>query len=210
MNIYFVGAHSTGKTSLFNEVLRLYPGMAHQPEIPRSEIIRNRINLDDLRKKPKLLEDFQYDILNKQIAAEKSTEAMRGSWREICNEEYSCLFDRSAFDIMAYIVEHLQPKDFFTKSEITSYVDFIKDLLKNQKALLFFLRPNSALVENDGVRETTDLVSVHRIDSILKTILNFYSIPYISIDAINFSDRINSVTTIINTIYGIHIHSNAG
>jgi len=183
MLIYFIGSHSTGKSTLA-EYISKERGVGLQPEIARQEILKNKIDLNALRRNLNELTNFQVDLLNKQIAVET----------EQFSKSDNMIFDRCGVDVMAYTIEHtIQAEKIFNNIKIKDYLENFK----KQKKVVFFLRPHIDLLENDGIREKVEMTSIYHIDGVIKTLLNISGIDYISINSSNFSERVSTVNTIL-------------
>lgn len=176
MRIYFIGAHSTGKTTLARYVSKTYD-LPMINEVARAVLAENETTLEVLRTDMDRVNEYQLAVWLRQIEAEKGQ-----------NDYVS---DR-AFDVLAYTAEHS-----------TGLSDLLgTDLLSNymarvQEGRVFFLRPCRELLANDGTRETVSWESVVRIDAMIKLLLEQHCIPYLPIHTCSMQERVRTVEFVL-------------
>lgn len=182
MRIYFVGSHSTGKTTLARTLAdRL--GFRFQEESARQILRENGLRVDDLRKSVELTNQFQTDVLERQWANETHLLAMGV-------EDYVC--DRG-FDNMAYAAEHAS--NLYILRHSVTWGKY-RNLMCSGQAKIFFLRPEVTLLDNtDPDRETVTWKGMQRIDAVINCIMNYEGMQYkeIPVGMTNLEDRVTFV-----------------
>lgn len=180
MRIYFVGAHSTGKTTLCRYVSTIY----HIPmisEVARTILAELETNLKSLRADINVVNDYQEKIFNRQFLIEKRT-----------GENF--VSDR-AFDNLAYAAEHTTILSKLMNSQLfKEYINWIKE------SVVFFVRPHKELLVYDGIREG-DWESVVRIDGMIKLLLEQFDIAYVIIDSLFMQERIRTIDYVLKACW---------
>jgi nicotinamide riboside kinase len=178
--IRIVGAHSTGKTTLARWVSRTY-GIPLIDEVAREVLLQMGGTIAGLRSDPLLVDRYQESVMRIQLEKES---AQTGSW----------VSDRSV-DCIAYTVAHAPgAMDFISELELERWVARIR------AGYVFLCRPDPAILEDDGVRETPDWVGVNRIDASVEMLLDRYHIPWMPLPGPSFVDRTRAVSYIIDPI----------
>jgi len=179
LKVYFVGAHSTGKTTLTRWVASKYK-LKMITEVARSILSEMEADLDRLRGDIEGISEFQRKVFARQI----KTEHLMGG------EGFTS--DRS-FDNLAYAAEHTNSlAELLNSSEFRKYVDWVKT------GIVFFVRPQRDLMVNDGIRETVDWDSIVRIDGMIKFMLEQHGVDYLPIQSLNIQERTRSIEYVIN------------
>ena len=178
MRIYFSGAHSTGKTTLARYISKEY-NLPLLNEVARTVLAEKEYSFDTLRTDIDAVNNYQVEVFNRQIQEEQKFTAF--------------VSDRS-FDNLAYMAQHCSVLNKFINSpEIVNYVNFIK----NNKSIMFFIRPSKATLKNDGVRESLSWDGIIAIDAMIKFLFEMYDINYISIHSDSMQERIKTIKSII-------------
>ena len=86
--IYFVGAHSTGKTTMARWVRDRY-GLPMIAEVARGVLSEMEAQLDSLRTNVDLVNHYQTEVYLRQISAEMQQEGSFVSDRAFCNLAYA-------------------------------------------------------------------------------------------------------------------------
>ena len=173
MRVYFVGAHTVGKTTLSRYVSLRY-NMKMVTEVARSVLAERETNLKDLRSDIDRVNDFQKEVLARQISAERS----------LMDEFVS---DRS-FDNLAYAAEHTTILHEVVKSkEFLDYVEWVR------QGLVFFVRPHKDLIAADGIREVGTWEDIIRIDGMVKLLLEFTGIEYFPLESSLMQERVRAI-----------------
>lgn len=180
MKIYFIGSHSTGKTSLARYVSNKY-NLPFLNEVARTILVEKELQIDQLRTDLDLVDSYQNDIFFKQIEQEKD------------RKEF--VSDRS-FDCLAYAAQHSRIFHKLIRTpELISYIES----LKNSDVKLFFIRPSKITMKNDGVRETVNWDGVVAIDAMIKLLLEMYNLNYFQISCDSMQERVKLIDSILNT-----------
>ena len=166
-HIYFTGAHSTGKTTLTNWVSEQY-NLPVIPEVARTCMNALNADLSTIRSDMQLCNKFQEDIFHRQIKEEKNFR------RRI----QGFVSDR-AFDNLAYAAEHCEILHKLTETNI--YQCYVKHHLKEDNALIFFVRPSKETIAHDGIRNGLSWEAINRIDGMIKFMLKFHDINYVEV-----------------------------
>jgi len=177
MRVYFIGSHATGKTTMARHVSSHY-GIPMISEVARAVLAEMETSLDNLRTDMDLVNQYQRKVFERQIAVEKN---YRGAF----------VSDR-AFDNLAYTADHATIlADLMRTEEFTRYMDWVRD------GKVFFLRPHSLLLKEDGVRAAVDWESVIRIDGMIKLFLEQYRIKYLPIQSLSMQERVKVVEFVL-------------
>lgn len=173
MRIYFVGSHSTGKTTLCRYVSERYT-MKMVTEVARNVLAERETNLKDLRSDIAQVNSFQQEVFARQVAAEHALK-----------DEF--VSDRS-FDNLAYAAEHTTILHEVVKSkEFLDYVEWVR------AGLVFFVRPHKDLVAADGIREIGTWEDIIRIDGMVKLLLEFTGIEYFPLESSLMQERVRAI-----------------
>jgi nicotinamide riboside kinase len=177
MKIYFIGAHSVGKTTLTRYVNKKY-NIPILPEIARLVLAQEELNVDSLRSDILVVNSYQTEIFNRQLLEESKL--------------VDFVADRSLLDCIAYSAQHsIITNELIQRPEFEQYINDLKD------AIIFFVRPSKATLKNDGVREQLNWDAVVSIDAMLKLLLEIYSIKYYQINTDSMQERIRIIDNIL-------------
>ena len=179
MKIYFVGSHSTGKTTCARYVSEQY----HVPmitEVARMILSEKELHLDSLRTNLDLVDDYQTQIFFRQMDEE--------------SKHSNFVSDRS-FDCLSYAAQHsrILPK-LLASSELKAYLD----ILRHPESFIFFVRPSKATLKADGVRESLTWESITSIDAMVKLFLKIWDLRYFQIDTDNMQERVHQINSILS------------
>jgi nicotinamide riboside kinase len=178
MKVYFVGAHSTGKTTLARYVSEKY-SIPMITEVARMVLSEKEYQLDALRHNLDLVDDYQLTVYYRQMLEETKFD--------------SFVSDRS-FDCLAYAAQHTRILPAILKeSGLAHYID----QLKQQKSPIFFVRPSRATLKADGVRETPNWDGVVAIDAMCKFMLEMWELKYFSINMDNMQERVRLIDNVL-------------
>lgn len=170
IRVYFVGAHSTGKTTLTRWVRDAY-GLPMISEVARGVLAEMEEQLDGLRSRLEVVDRYQTEVFERQIAAEAAHPGSFVSDRAFCN--------------LAYAAQHARVLAKLTADpRLAAYMDSVKS------GLVFFLRPHRELLAEDGVRAGVAWEEVLRIDGMVKLMLEMFGIPYIPVDCLPMQERV--------------------
>lgn len=170
LRIYFVGAHSTGKTTLARWVRDQY-GLPMISEVARGVLAEMEEHLDAMRSRLDVVDRYQSEVFERQIMSESQQKGSFVSDRAFCN--------------LAYAAQHARVLNkLATDPRLGNYIDSVKD------GLVFFLRPHRELLAEDGVRAGVAWEEVLRIDGMVKLMLEMFAIPYIPVDCLPMQERV--------------------
>lgn len=183
MRIYFVGSHATGKTTMARYVSKRY-GLPMITEVARSVLAELEANLEHLRTDIDAVNQYQRQVLERQM--------------EVEHEQTGAFVSDRSFDNLAYTAEHATMLSAFMEtSQFKSYVEWVK------QGTTFYLRPHPSLLKEDGVRASVDWESVVRIDGMVKFMLEQYQIRYLPIDTPSMQERIRTVEFVLGDPLGV-------
>src|SRR4051812_20637479 len=183
MRIYFVGSHSTGKTTMTRYVSRRY-GLPMITEVARAVLAELETSLDALRTDMDLVAEYQRRVFERQVQVEKL-------------QQTGFVSDR-AFDNLAYAAEHtLVLADLMSGDMYKSYAEWVS------QGIVFFLRPHQELLREDGVRASVTWDSVLRIDGMIKLMLEQSRIPYLPLDSASMQERARAVDFVLKRAAGL-------
>lgn len=181
MKVYFVGSHSTGKTTCARYVSEKY-SLPMITEVARAVLSEKELHLDTLRYDMGMVDEYQDAIFHRQLSEEKKYE--------------SFVSDRS-FDCLAYAAQHTRiyarlMKDPALESYITK--------LRAPDSVIFFVRPSRATLKADGVREAINWDGVVAIDAMVKLMLEMWELRYFQINVENMQERVKTIDSVLSLI----------
>lgn len=178
MRIYFLGAHSTGKTTLCRYVSQKYK-LPFINEVARTVLSEKELAFDALRTDLDTVDLYQEEVVMRQMKEE---------------EKYSSFVSDRSFDGLAYSAQHTRILNkIINLKEIGSYVEN----LKKPDVFLFFIRPSLATMKQDGVRETLQWDGIIAIDAMIKFLLEMWGLDYFQINMDNMQERVRFVDSIL-------------
>lgn len=179
MKVYLSGSHSCGKSTLARYISETYK-LPLLTETARQVLSEKELQLDTMRHDINLVNDYQMEVFKRQLLQEKD------------QDNFVC--DRS-FDGLAYAAQHSTIfSKIFNSPELKEYINN----LKNNKSIIFFVRPSKATLKNDGVREHITWDGVIAIDAMIKLLFELFELPYFQISVDNMQERIRFIDNIIN------------
>jgi nicotinamide riboside kinase len=180
MKVYFIGSHSTGKTTCARYVSEKY-GVPMITEVARMILSEKELQLDSLRYDMKLVNDYQKEIFHRQLQEE-----------EKLGEFVS---DRS-FDCLAYAAQH---SGVLSELIHSPKLDPYLSTLREPGVFIFFVRPSKATLKADGVRESLNWDGVVAIDAMIKFMLCMWRIPHFQINMDNMQERVQLIDVVLQT-----------
>lgn len=179
MRIYFTGSHATGKTTLARYTSERYQ-IPIITEVARMILSEKELQVDALRYNMDLVDDYQFQIFNRQIEEESKYK--------------SYVSDRS-FDCLAYAAQHTRILPKLLKSiELQNYLKILKD----KDSIIFFVRPSKVTLKADGVRENLTWEGVLAIDAQVKLLLEMFELRYFQINMDNMQERVRLVESVLS------------
>ena len=178
MKVYFVGSHSTGKTTLARHVSQTY-SLPLITEVARMVLSESEYQLDSLRYDLDLVDKYQKEVFFRQLTEETK------------HQDY--VSDRS-FDNLAYAAQHSRIlPELLSSPELESYLQS----LMAPDSFIFFVRPGKATLKADGVRESLTWDGVVAIDAQIKFMLEMWRLRYFQISVDNMQERIRLVDSVL-------------
>lgn len=179
MKVYFVGSHSTGKTTCAR-----YVSEKHQlpmiTEVARMILSEKELHLDSLRTDLRIVDDYQMQIFKRQIEEE---------------QKYKYFVSDRSFDCLAYAAQHARVLPEALKSEeLVSYLANLRD----PQSFIFFVRPSKATLKADGVRESLTWDGVVAIDAKIKFMLEMWELRYFQISMDNMQERARLIDSVLS------------
>ena len=179
MRVYFIGAHSTGKTTCARYVSEKYK-LPMITEVARAVLSEKELHLDSLRYDMNMVDDYQRSIFYRQIQEEK--------------KHPDFVSDRS-FDCLAYAAQHTRIlAELMYTSELSDYIGS----LRRPGVFIFFVRPSKATLKADGVRESLNWDGVVSIDAMVKFMLEMWQIPHFQINMENMQERVQLINSVLS------------
>lgn len=179
MRIYFIGSHSTGKTTLARYVSEKYK-IPMITEVARMILSEKELHLDSLRTNLDVVDDYQKEIFYRQVLEE--------------NKQSSFVSDRS-FDCLAYAAQHSRIlPELLQSKELTAYLD----ILQMPDSFIFFVRPSKATLKDDGVRESINWDGIISIDAQIKFMLEMWQLRYYQLPIDNMQERVKSIDSVLS------------
>ncbi len=176
MKVYFIGAHSTGKTTCARYVSEQYK-LPMITEVARMILSEKELQLDSLRYDMSLVDDYQKQIFYRQLEQESKHD--------------SFVSDRS-FDCMAYAAQHSRIlPELINSPELKKYIEGLRG------QFIFFVRPSKATLKADGVRESLTWDGVIQIDSMIKFMLCMWNLPHFQINMDNMQERVRLIDSVL-------------
>lgn len=180
MKVYFVGSHSTGKTTCARYVSEKYK-LPMITEVARAVLSEKELRLDGLRYDLDLADNYQNAIFERQLTEEGKFPAF--------------VSDRS-FDCIAYTAQHTRILPAILASqELQAYIT----RLLAPDSFIFFVRPSKATLKADGVREAINWDGVVAIDAMVKFMLEMWQLRYFQINVDNMQERARFIDSVLST-----------
>lgn len=187
--IYILGAHAQGKSTLARHIATTYR-LPLFDEIARIEIAKlGSMNFDALRTNLDAVTQFQRNVFAAQLRVGAGVARF--------------VSDR-AFDNLAYAAENAATGTagkLWRSAGCRRYVRGIKEDVRLGRGAVFFVR--SGLVgEADGTRATRDLdaAAIHRIDGMVKLLLDLGEVRAVHIQTTNFQERCTIVDAVMRRL----------
>jgi nicotinamide riboside kinase len=178
VRIYMVGAHSTGKTTLARFVRDTY-SLPMISEVARGVLAEMEARLDDIRSDIGLVNRYQAEVFERQLAAELEQKAGFVSDRAFCN--------------LAYAAHHSQVLCSLARDDrLARYMARVRE------GIVFFIRPHRELLSADGVRAGVEWEEVVRIDGMVKLMLEWFDVPYIPVASLSMQERVRLVERVLS------------
>ena len=181
MKVYFVGAHSTGKSTLARYVSETYK-IPLLTEVARMVLSEKELQVDSLRDNLDTVDHYQRSIFLRQLEEENKAEFVA---------------DRSLIDCLSYSAEHSR-----ILPELLAHPALINYIAKLSEpgSILFFVRPSKATLHADGVRESINWESIVKIDAQIKFLIEMWGLRYFQINTDSMQERVRLVNAVLSFI----------
>lgn len=176
--VYLVGAHATGKTTLARWIRDRY-GLPMISEVARGVLAEMEAPLESLRANVDLVNRYQADVYERQLAAEAQMGVPFVSDRAFCN--------------LAYAAHHST-----ILAEVHNHDSLHRYMASVRQGLVFFLRPHRELLVEDGVRAAVEWEDVVRVDGMVKLMLEMFAIPYVPVQSLSMQERVRAVERVLS------------
>lgn len=185
LKVYCVGAHSTGKSHLGRWISSTYrlPRIA---EVARTELAKLEVGFDRLRVDVERTSQYQRDVFAAQLAAEKGLRRF--------------VSDRAFLDNLAYFSKWGRGlRDVVSSQSCRHAADSMREGIGAGEVVVFFVRPQTALLAKDGTRAEGDLdvAGVWAIDGAVQFMLEAWDLDYVPIETSCFKDRCRVVEAVL-------------
>lgn len=177
VRIYLVGSHSTGKTTLARWIRDRY-GLPMISEVARGVLAEMESRLDQIRSNLDVVDRYQIQVFERQIAAEREQPASFVSDRAFCN--------------LAYAAHHST-----VLARLCAQPSFSEYMTSVREGIVFFLRPHRELLAEDGVRASVAWEEVLRIDGMVKLLLEMHAVPYIPCESLSMQERVRLIERVL-------------
>lgn len=178
MRVYFVGAHSVGKTTLARYISKRF-SIPMISEVARAVLAEMETTFAKLRTDLDKVAFYQREVFSRQVKAEKQA-----------GDNF--VSDR-AFDNVAYAAEHtLISAELLEDAQFRDYMSWVA------QGTIFFIRPQRALLAQDGFRERTYWESVVRMDAMVKLLLEQHRVTYVTMASESMQERVRLVEAVLS------------
>ncbi len=179
MKVYFVGSHSTGKTTLSRYVSENYD-LPMITEVARAILSEKELHLDSLRTNLDLVDNYQTDIFYRQLEEE---------------DKFDDFVSDRSFDCLAYASQHSRILYKLIESpELTQYIE----KLREPDVKIFFVRPSKATMKDDGIRESLTWDGVVQIDAMVKFMLQMWNLNHFQLSMDSMQERVRFIDSVLN------------
>lgn len=162
-------------------------GLPMITEVARSVLAELETNFDTLRTDMEQVAEYQKRVFQRQMATERLQEKGFVSDRAFDNLAYAADYTT----ILKEIMYHDGGEEF------RRYMEWVN------QGVVFFIRPHTLLLKEDGVRAGVDWESVVRTDGMVKLLLEQFGIPYLPIDTPSMQERVRAVEFVLTRAMGL-------
>lgn len=170
MKVYFIGSHSTGKTTLARYVSKKF-NLPLLTEVGRAILAERELSISSIRSDLEVVDNYQMSVFNRQISEE----------RKLTEFVADRCFDNLAYAAQHSRILHAVMEDPKTKRYIES--------LKHPDSIIFFVRPSQNTMKDDGVRESVAWDEILAIDAMVKVMLEMWGLRYFPLASASLQER---------------------
>ncbi|HYE76346.1 MAG TPA: AAA family ATPase [bacterium] len=176
--IYIMGAHSTGKTTLARYISQRWD-LPLVTEVARSVLAEKELQLASLRTDLSTVNAYQREVFERQMAAEQAV------------AHTGFVSDRS-FDNIAYAAQYSTiTHDLMDSPTMRAY------FCSMAGSIIFFIRPHRDLVAHDGTRANVNWEDLVAIDGMVKFLLEMSGLRYIPVASQKMQERVRLVEAVL-------------
>ncbi len=189
--LYFVGAHSTGKSTLARYTAATYK-LPFIAETARTELAKIERRFDELRVDVTATTSYQLAVFQAQLRAE------HGLARFVS--------DRAFFDNLAYLASHGNGlRNVLQSKPCRDAATRMRREIGAGTCRVFFVRPHTTLLKSDGFRAEGDLntADVFRIDGMVAFMLELWDLRYVPIEGCAMRERQRLVDETVSRMSGV-------
>ncbi|KAL4220913.1 hypothetical protein ACF0H5_019179 [Mactra antiquata] len=185
LRIYICGPHSTGKTTLLNDLRPYLNNIKVAEELARGIIKAHGWSRDDFHpvKHPDIFKQLNEEILDAQVKVDDE-----------CTKLGEDFISDRAIDPIVYIGFYIDDRD---KNSLYEHPGVKTWLLRLKQSLIFLIYPHQECLEDDNVRLTPTLAELIRFHDSFEKELQMHDIPYIKVTEL---DRQSRVTRVLDEI----------
>ncbi|XP_062610934.1 uncharacterized protein LOC134272768 isoform X2 [Saccostrea cucullata] len=179
LRLYISGAHSTGKTTIIQDLCPHLPGVRLEKETARRIIETHGWQRTDFHPEryPQVFEQLNTEILLANIKIEKD----------------NFLEKR---DPMAYTEMYLGPEAL----ERIKHTKGLQQMMERLRtSVIFLIEPQPECISDDKVRLVSTLEELHTYTAYLKRLYDSLAIPYVTVDILDRRDRVSFILQCLQT-----------
>ncbi|XP_062610933.1 uncharacterized protein LOC134272768 isoform X1 [Saccostrea cucullata] len=187
LRLYISGAHSTGKTTIIQDLCPHLPGVRLEKETARRIIETHGWQRTDFHPEryPQVFEQLNTEILLANIKIEKDNFL----------EKRDFLCDR-CLDPMAYTEMYLGPEAL----ERIKHTKGLQQMMERLRtSVIFLIEPQPECISDDKVRLVSTLEELHTYTAYLKRLYDSLAIPYVTVDILDRRDRVSFILQCLQT-----------
>ncbi|XP_061182236.1 uncharacterized protein LOC133190557 [Saccostrea echinata] len=187
LRIYISGAHSTGKTTIIQDLCPHLPGVRVEMETARRIIEKHGWQRTDFhpQRSPQVFEQLNTEILLANIKIENDNFL----------EKRDFLCDR-CLDPMAYVEMYLGPEAFERIKQTKELGHMIQRL---RSAVIFLIEPQPECISDDKVRLVSTFEELCKYTTYLKRLYDSFAIPYVTVDILDRRERVSFILQCLHT-----------
>lgn len=178
-----MGAHSTGKTTLARHVSKT-TGLPLLAEVGRAILAERELSITSIRSDLDMVDDYQQAVFDRQVEEELR---LRDFVSDRC------------FDNLAYAAQHARILHALVGGQkLENYLKTLRD----ESAIIFFIRPSKTTMRDDGVREAVAWEEILAIDSMVKVMLEMWGLRYFPVASHSLQERARFVDAVLSLVKG--------
>lgn len=183
LKIFLCGPHSTGKTTLLNDVIQHYHGIKVIDEVARGIIRDFGWRREDFlpEEHPETFYKLNEEIIKRQIC--QDIEYSKNGKGFICDR---------ALDPLVYVKFYLGEE---ARGRLLHIEGITEWLQRMRSSFVFLLAPHKEIINDDNVRLVSTIDELHKLYQAFEEELLYHNIPYCKITELDRNARVQSVLT---------------